>query len=842
MPKTYSYCLIVLLLLVLIISAIPRTLNYQGKLLDSEGVGINDTLDITFRLFLDETGGISLWEQVLTDVPITKGLFSVELSSFPDTVDFSSPYWLEIQIGSELIESREKFTASPYSFYAIRAETADRGFNPVYSDLDTTRRTGSFRFRAGEGATMSDDGSNITITIGTCETGGTSGTIPSIYDVLIAGNNAGGYSIHNLLNPEAPQDVATKAYVDDYSVSSIIGGNGIAPNGPSMGDITLDINVDNSSVEIFEDTIRVKGSGIISSHIADGTIVSEDIGSREVQSSNIAIDNILREHIIDDAIGSDEIENSAIGYDHLADFTVASPSQGDVFYYDGSQWVNLGIGSAGQMLAVRPDGTTPYWETPEARAVFNYILSANPSSDGVEAGMNLSADINVETVNGTPQEITFYTRGLPTGLTANFAPSTCTPSGGPPTVCNTTMNLTTSTSSSRGTFPITVNGITDGGSQASVTYNLTIATKPGAISDLSAELESDNVILNWTAPSDNGGSLITNYIIYRGIEPNPTDSLDAVGSVLTYTDYDVSSCATYHYRVAAVNAIGEGVYSNDVSVSTLIYPTGGTVSTISDGGIDYRVHTFTSVGNHTFSVTCDMNVEVLVVAGGGGGGGDVGGGGGAGGLIYYGSESPNSGSSYPVTPGTISVTVGSGGSGAPAAAGDGGRGGNGGNSVFGSLTAIGGGGGGTYNGITGLSGGSGGGGGGSNTSTTSGGSGTSGQGYSGGNGWSGNYGGGSGGGAGSAGLNATDGNGRAGGNGLPYSISGVSSYYAGGGGAGGSNASGPGGLGGGGLGPQRETTAGEPGTPNTGGGGGAPGGSRGGGAGGSGIVIVRYPI
>jgi hypothetical protein len=51
--------------------------------------------------------------------------------------------------------------------------------------------------------------------------------------------------------------------------------------------------------------------------------------------------------------------------------------------------------------------------------------------------------------------------------------------------------------------------------------------------------------------------------------------------------------------------------------------TGGTVTEITDGGIDYKVHTFTSSG--TFEVLIgEADVEYLVVAGGGSGGGGSG--------------------------------------------------------------------------------------------------------------------------------------------------------------------------------------------------------------------------
>jgi len=250
---------------------------------------------------------------------------------------------------------------------------------------------------------------------------------------------------------------------------------------------------------------------------------------------------------------------------------------------------------------------------------------------------------------------------------------------------------------------------------------------------------------------------------------------------------------------------------------------------------------------------------------------DMGGGGGGGGVIHN--------TSYAVSAGNTTVTVGAGGNGAPAAC-TGGQpcahqytipANNGGNSVFGTLTAIGGGkGGSSYQGYTpGIAGGNGGSGGGAggyndNAGFRYGGSGTTGQGYRGGNSVNAYYSGG-GGGAGGIGI---DGNNRAnGGPGIANDILGTTYYWGGGGGgAGYSIGGGDGGIGGGGGGAVGVTTGGagynngSPGTngctscwanvpggnagANTGGGGG--GGSHynannKGGNGGSGIVVVRYP-
>ena len=260
---------------------------------------------------------------------------------------------------------------------------------------------------------------------------------------------------------------------------------------------------------------------------------------------------------------------------------------------------------------------------------------------------------------------------------------------------------------------------------------------------------------------------------------------------------------------------------------------GGVVTSV--GG--NTIHTFKTSG--ILTPLSSLSASYLIVAGGAGGAYGRGGGGGAGGLLSGSSLTIDTNSNY-------LVTVGAGGtggtSGTPTGA-------NGTNSAFTMVitTAVGGGGGGTPSASgPGVAGGSGGGGGCDATTGYAGGAGTSGQGYAGGQG---NplatvlYGAGGGGGAGAVGSAGTSSVGGNGGVGVALSISGSSTYYAGGGGGGIQNTgtAGSGGNGGGGAG-GAGSTAGTSGATNLGAGGGGGGGtSANGGAGGSGIVIISYP-
>ena len=290
--------------------------------------------------------------------------------------------------------------------------------------------------------------------------------------------------------------------------------------------------------------------------------------------------------------------------------------------------------------------------------------------------------------------------------------------------------------------------------------------------------------------------------------------------------------------------------------------TGGTIVDTDIGGVAYRIHLFTTVGNSTFTVTKGGEVEYLIVGGGGSGGNDHGGGGGGGGLIQ---------GTTTVTPQVYTITVGAGAASAPAVRNNTtSRGTNGGTSSAFGVTALGGGGGGGSNGSTSSNGRSGGSGGGSSGfgSPRTPGLGTSGQGNNGGTGGNNapDYQGAGGGGAGAQGANgANPGVNSYGGTGIASSISGNLQFYGGGGGGSSSyqssnGAYGSGGAGGGGHGATNNLTPIIPlspaksGVPNTGGGGGganryAAGGSQHlgpsigpSGSGGSGIVIIRYPL
>ena len=81
------------------------------------------------------------------------------------------------------------------------------------------------------------------------------------------------------------------------------------------------------------------------------------------------------------------------------------------------------------------------------------------------------------------------------------------------------------------------------------------------------------ITLTWNAPNSTGSGPITNYRIYRGTISGGETLLTTIGNVTSYVDTMVVGGTTYYYQVSAVNIIGEGPKSNEVSAISLSLPT-----------------------------------------------------------------------------------------------------------------------------------------------------------------------------------------------------------------------------------------------------------------------------
>ncbi len=97
--------------------------------------------------------------------------------------------------------------------------------------------------------------------------------------------------------------------------------------------------------------------------------------------------------------------------------------------------------------------------------------------------------------------------------------------------------------------------------------------RPGAPTLTSATAGNGSVDLSWTPPASDGGSAITAYDVYRGTSSGGEMLLAGGVSGTTYHDASLANGTTFFYQVTAVNAVGEGPRSNELSAT----PGGSTV-------------------------------------------------------------------------------------------------------------------------------------------------------------------------------------------------------------------------------------------------------------------------
>ncbi|MHA1945997.1 MAG: right-handed parallel beta-helix repeat-containing protein [Candidatus Hodarchaeales archaeon] len=94
---------------------------------------------------------------------------------------------------------------------------------------------------------------------------------------------------------------------------------------------------------------------------------------------------------------------------------------------------------------------------------------------------------------------------------------------------------------------------------------------PSAPLSLSVTPGDNYAIIYWIIPSDNGSSAIIRYNVYRGTISGQYMLLGTTMST-NFTDVTVFGGTMYYYVVTAVNSVGEGIFSSEVSIIPLGSP------------------------------------------------------------------------------------------------------------------------------------------------------------------------------------------------------------------------------------------------------------------------------
>jgi hypothetical protein len=105
------------------------TISYQGRLADSGGTPVNDTVGMTFRIYNAATGGSPLWTETYPAVQISDGLFHVLLGSttpLPQSLfSDNDTLYLGITVGADdEMTPREQLASAPWAINALSSQSS----------------------------------------------------------------------------------------------------------------------------------------------------------------------------------------------------------------------------------------------------------------------------------------------------------------------------------------------------------------------------------------------------------------------------------------------------------------------------------------------------------------------------------------------------------------------------------------------------------------------------------------------------------------------------------------------------------------------------------------------
>jgi hypothetical protein len=212
---------------------------------------------------------------------------------------------------------------------------------------------------------------------------------------------------------------------------------------------------------------------------------------------------------------------------------------------------------------------------------FDFSLNnANNGNQSVLVGSITRNTITATLASGAPQAVTFSASGLPSGTTASFSSSSCSPT------CSSVLTLNISNSTAAGTYSIVVTG-SGGGVVRTTGFNLTVASTAPSVSVNKTSYTSGETI---TVTINRGAGNVQEWIaLYGAFNPDSTYSFEgnwqylngqqiapaiAVPYPVTLSFAAPFTSGTYNIRYFAFNGI-----SNRLAASQSFTVTAPTITT-----------------------------------------------------------------------------------------------------------------------------------------------------------------------------------------------------------------------------------------------------------------------
>jgi hypothetical protein len=199
---------------------------------------------------------------------------------------------------------------------------------------------------------------------------------------------------------------------------------------------------------------------VTSTHILNATVTGADIAEGTITSSNIT----------DGTIATDDIANNAINGSKI---DLTSNVNGDIMYYNGTDWVRVAAGTTGQVLQTNGNASAPTWVTKPNKFNINFT-----NGTGLSVAANLwyiltASQTLTSTVQGTTPDRSGTSVPIQNAFTFT-ATQTCTMTNFRLWISNSTTNKIYSVAVYK--YPITTNATVLGtGSALISSTNVTVS-------------------------------------------------------------------------------------------------------------------------------------------------------------------------------------------------------------------------------------------------------------------------------------------------------------------------------------------------------------------------------
>ena len=312
---------------------VPGQMLYQGYLTDSVGEPLNGDYSMTFKIYLDEAGGSSIWDEDTGPVTVVEGLFEVvlgEINPIAPGIFDGTVLWLQTAVSGEVLLPRKPLVSSAYAFKAPgdNGGVTDHGDLTGLEDDDHTQYVLHSEVSSEAVTSLSKQGDiqlkgDVTLSEGTNVT-----IVQSGQDIQISA------SIDTPLEPDDVHSVHIKE-ADGTSEQDTNSGYGVK-------------------------TDHIQDDAITAAKIAANAVGSPEIADNAVGSSEIATDAVTESEIADNAVGSTEISDGSVAQSDLGFTVVTSLSEigspqlaGDVTLSEGQ---NVTLTQVGQSIEIAAGG------------------------------------------------------------------------------------------------------------------------------------------------------------------------------------------------------------------------------------------------------------------------------------------------------------------------------------------------------------------------------------------------------------------------------------------------------------------------------------------------------